>query len=1116
MYQEKFYHQYCDKYGNTHRVAIHEWDYEGPTTEVECGYQQILVGRENTNEIKMGGIYPTRATATFRTQPGFDLEELFTGDERSYRLVWTTNSQPKWIGNVVPDGFTRATWDAVHSSDLVVKATDNLATLQGKPFTNSDGGNYGNVDDPMHSFLWVLVEGLKKTGLELPIRTLVDLKTLIDIPTEEIVEPMVKGGDNYFGTVIILTPARVSELTEVIRPQRKIRITDGPFIGLEFTVKIVWPTAIGGDQYMLTVVTEEFLPSGLAFSEFEVFEDNTPDGVVMARITAFNEYDPSEVGFFKQGVNLDFIQPGDTVKITSDAPDNISPNTGLYTVTGVVHSVPPDDPYVRIQLDPPVPVTESRSVILEVISNAVEHPDPLYHTYHDVRTWVRDSIIKGKSYYEASGGAMTTWEVMDAIARQWGVIICQNEGRWEILRWNAFRFASGQHSWFLYDSEGAPTGRAPFGDTVTLPCLPTETASRVYGTVLQMDRVLSNAIVNYRFKYNQEGDSLANLIVNGNFEGALNPDPRDWRRVRADDVSYSTIPAMELTSLFSGLPPGFTSGLRIKNYANSRSISNLTPASESVVNAGDDLVIYWWERRDGAASVGSSAVYSIAIYARLDDAYESSEYPPTSPRYRQEVHHLRLSKIVTGRGAPNSGEDTFEGAWQRVGAGLTNDDPAEFFRFQTTAPNPVTLPASGWRKVTVVARKAPINGYLKFEVFGLAKDNWVYGNAIRKVPVFKPGVSPYSGRSSGGRRNVRVGGAATQSTIEAGFLAMMRPEDNVALEVTGFFVGRILDTGSDAVPQIDSFMYPEPEVTLQRRYTDTIPEIEVLTGDDYGEFAADRVSGMWWSGVRTSMWDTWDDRFGWSRQGLITAKSIMEMYWEPTRLLEIELNIDGMHWTKRIQFQELPGLTFAVLRGGISAPDGGFKGTLTQVFSSTDTPLPPGGVDGGEHADPNWQPTGVQRCRRDRSGLNTGYMETEEVDTNTASPTYGQERWVLGDMDTDSCPIGMPPDLYWGASGLPIDVSILQTFPVQKDGNEYIVAFDNDDTGKYLVLLHRAALGTIQSIIYIDVPYEAYDVPDSSWEYQADITLNGVVYKTIRQKYATGVLDKMPLSFTIV
>lgn len=1115
MYQEKFYHQYCDKYGNTHRVAIHEWGYVGPTTEVECGYQQILVERENTNEIKMGGIYPTRATATFRSQPGFDLEELFTGDERSYRLVWTTNSQLKWIGNVVPDGFTRATWDAVHSSDLVVKATDNLATLQGKPFTNSDGENYGNVDDPMHSFLWVLVEGLKKTGLELPIRTLVDLKTLVDIPTEEIVEPMVKWGDSDFSTVNILTPARVSELIEVIRPQRKIRITAGPFIGLEFTVKIVWPLAIGWNLYMLSVVTEEFLPSGLAFSEFEVFDDETPSGLVLARRGHFNDFAPSEIGIFKEGVDFSFLQVGDTVKVRADTAGGSVANAGTYTVTGFVNSVPPDAPYIRIQLDPQVPVQIHENVIVEIISNDIDPPDPLYHTYHDVRTWIRDSNVEGKSYYEARGGAMTTWEVMDAIARQWGVIICQNEGRWEILRWNVFRFATGQYSWFLYDSEGTPTGRAPFGDTVTLPCLPTETASRVYGTVLKMDRVLSNVIVNYHFKYKQEGDSLANLIVNGNFAGALNPDPRDWRRVRVDDVPYSTVPAMELTSLFSGLPPGFTSGLRIKNYANTRSISNLTPASESAVSAGDDLVISWWERRVGAASAGSSAVYSIAIYARLDDAYAASEYPPTSSRRRPEVHHLRLSKIVSGRGAPNAGEITFEGAWQRVGTGLANDDPAEYFRFQTTAPNLNTLPASGWRKVTVEAGKVPINGFLKFEVIGLAKDNWVSGNAIRKVPVFKPGYTPGLPGGRSGQNVIVPIPEIPASTIREGFLAMMRPEDNVALEVTGFFVGRILDTGSEAVPQIDSFMYPEPEVTLQRRYTDTIPEIEVLTGDDYGEFAADRVSGMWWSGARTSMWDTWDDRFGWSRQGLITAKSIMEMYWEPTRLLDIELNIDGMHWSKRIQFQELPGLVFAVLRGGISGPDGRFRGTLTQVFDSSDTPLPPGGVDGGEYTAPNWQPTGVQRCQRDRSGVNTGYLETEEVDTNTASPTYGQERWVVRELDTDMCPIGLPPDLYWGASELPIDVSRLQTFPVQKDGNEYIVSFDNDDTGKYLVLLHRASLGTIQSIKYVEVPYEAYDVPDSSWEYQADITLNGVVYKAIRQKYVTGDLNKMPLNFTI-
>src|SRR5690606_17284390 len=228
---------------------------------------------------------------------------------------------------------------------------------------------------------------------------------------------------------------------------------------------------------------------------------------------------------------------------------------------------------------------------------------------------------------------------------------------------------------------------------------------------------------------------------------------------------------------------------------------------------------------------------------------------------------------------------------------------------------------------------------------------------------------------------------------------------NVTMDVTGIFVGKLIDPDNEAVPQIDPFMYPDFQAQLDRHYSDTIPEIEVLTGDDYGEYAEDRISSMWWNGLRTTMWDTWDGRFGWSRQGLVLAKSIMEMYWKPTRLLDCEISAPDLHWSSRIQFEELPGKRFVILRGAIGGNRSTFRGTLTEIHDDADTPLPPGGDDGGNTVDPNWQPTGVTRCVRDMStGLNTGEVEAVERDVNQASPTYGQERWVNAGTDTDLCP----------------------------------------------------------------------------------------------------------------
>src|SRR5690606_1208529 len=279
-----------------------------------------------------------------------------------------------------------------------------------------------------------------------------------------------------------------------------------------------FPTRRSSDlsQRIVSVMVQESIASGVWFTDFEVYDDDTPPGLVLSRRGHFNDFAPSEIGIFKKPTNapnetpvdFSFLQVGDTVKISESAAGN----NGTYTVTGFVNSVPPDSPYIRIQLSPQVPVTIHENVILEIISQSTDYPDPLT-TVHNIRTWIQDSNIEGKTYFEARGGAMMTFEVLGAIARQFGAIIQQNNGHWEIKRWNADKIDDGQYEWFVYDSEGQLTGRETFGLDTLLPCRATETEYRIFGTTMKMDRVLKYAIVNYRYKYNREGDSLLNLII---------------------------------------------------------------------------------------------------------------------------------------------------------------------------------------------------------------------------------------------------------------------------------------------------------------------------------------------------------------------------------------------------------------------------------------------------------------------------------------------------------------------------------------------------------------------------------------------------------------------------
>ncbi|MBO9592563.1 MAG: hypothetical protein J7599_06595 [Niabella sp.] len=65
--------------------------------------------------------------------------------------------------------------------------------------------------------------------------------------------------------------------------------------------------------------------------------------------------------------------------------------------------------------------------------------------------------------------------------------------------------------------------------------------------------------------------------------------------------------------------------------------------------------------------------------------------------------------------------------------------------------------------------------------------------------------------------------------------------------------------------------------------------------------------------------------------------------------------------------------------------------------NTTACPLPNSGA--------NWQATGTTRCVKDGSNNNTGYQEREERDNNTTSSTYNQTRWVSTGENTTACPL---------------------------------------------------------------------------------------------------------------
>lgn len=996
-YGEKYHVIYCDRNGKQFRLGIHEWDYVGPSVKHKAAPVPFSITQETSSELKLGGIYPTRAIITLVSSKTFNMEELYTADERKYLVTHEPtdgSDQGKWYGNIIPNGFHEEMDNDVHY--MVLTASDNLPTLKLKLFTQDDGTNYGLPDgDFEKSFMWVAKEALKKTGFLLPIWTMVDVK------------PMTSG--------------------------------NGQMIAVKISVH-------GTDS-------------------LTIFEAN--------------------------GLNPSLLIPDARISISGSS----NGNNGVYTINSVTPI--PGVGYALTVSGGSLDYSGSQyeeNVEISVLpeTDASTLPDPLAITLHDIRTYIIDKDIEGQNYYEVHGAAMTTWDVLNNLAKQFNAKIMQNNGRWEITRWNALGVDAGEYEYFVYNSEGVEIGREPFGDDITYPCKNTRTEFRPFGHSIGMDRVLGAVGVNYRYRYKQEGDSLVNLIKNGNFSPTpvlqvppptSNPatyTPYMWLRKTISglpfNLQYFSMPG-------SGYPPGHESFLRVSGEFMYTTYLTSETGYSAPVSAGDSLKIMVWVRSDYMTHLNLNQLCPLVVRIMVRE----------NPANRVTLVNdgksgLGILELATSEQLANPVE--IGSMW--VNPVEMNDDALSFLiGGESILQTPISA-KSPWRQYIIRTPPSPVSGQLVVEIVGVA--NPFPTSVINEY--YGPQTSAYDASGVYRRRN-------TPNAIHF--------TPNHSADITGLFVAKIVDPSSEAVPTIHPYWYANDGA-----YTDRIDDIEVMFGDDG---SPDHVSNIYVMDGSTKKsiksWDSWANDFGWGALGLVLAKSVMQQYYRPWRIIDGDFVASSIHWASRLHFEERPGERYALLRGTIDYRNNRFSGTIVQVADDGTTPLPPGGNDGGTTVDPNWQPTGTVRCIRDSDGLNTGEQERLETDTNPSSQTYGQFRWVNIGENTDQCPIGDPIDIYWGASAVfPVDPGALNYFPYEKDGDDYTVAFDNDGTGKHLVFLHRASLGTVQSIVYPGTPWNAYgDLP--SWEYLSDMTINGYTYKVMRQIYPSGTFTGMGLTFNI-
>jgi|GEM_PF-4046972 len=168
-YGEKYYHEYCNRYGTVCRVSILERDFEGTPLDKDCGAIPFALNYESVSDDKFDRIKSSTAEVRFIGNDSFDMEELYTADMYQYKIQHTIGGQIKWVGWVVPNGFTEDWVGGLR--EMVIQAIDGLSLLDQYRFLDSSGNPFNY--DMRH--ITILFTCLNFIGLELPIHTMVSL-----------------------------------------------------------------------------------------------------------------------------------------------------------------------------------------------------------------------------------------------------------------------------------------------------------------------------------------------------------------------------------------------------------------------------------------------------------------------------------------------------------------------------------------------------------------------------------------------------------------------------------------------------------------------------------------------------------------------------------------------------------------------------------------------------------------------------------------------------------------------------------------------------------------------------------------------------------------------------
>lgn len=649
--------------------------------------------------------------------------------------------------------------------------------------------------------------------------------------------------------------------------------------------------------------------------------------------------------------------------------------------------------------------------------------------------------------------------------------------------------------WKKYNNTAGYLGRELAKSEVVIPCLNKDVFLKDNDATVRMDKVYKQFRVNFDYTFIRVGDSPINLLQNGNFAepfvqyGQLEAPP-SWERYRY--IASKWYPRGRVIDL---LPVDFD-----KTNGNTNSLEMHVQYGNANTPGTDPNPAVWasfaqldidMPQKVTALNLNGWAKY---VYKDSDPkkwfyypVFKCILYPNQTVNNTGEVEAYVLENIV---------DDDYDLGWTKLTT-ISNGSPGGIKRhFEQTAKYFITHPTMGnnwvesekslhkWYDFNLKVQPIPKVGKIDFFIHGLCNS---FSKTSSSFPPF----------------DVKVPGPERNSTVDKSFPTVSAMASVPKPQFTGLEFSYIPDPDEE-VPKTD-YIYANGDIN----YTFQEDPIRVYNGDTINPEIISGIKVLTTLGKRNK-WDTFNNAFGKTDIGMILCKSIMQQYYKPNRLLDCELKAPNLKYGDIVYLEHIPDVKFIMLRGTKNEKRGYWEGcTLAQISSDGITP---GGVINGDTLDPIWQETGNTRCVKDEDGLNTGESEYETRDVNSNSETFGDFRWQSSGENLDSCPIGEPSKYFWGTDADDYDTDNFTDYTIAFEDTtigQVQVAYNNTG-GKYIYFLHLASLG---SVVQISNSYQSQII--SSFTYLADVTINGYLYRVLRQNFVTSEFEDFLLTYYI-